>query len=100
MSIVKTSRAALAAVTIAALSTASIGTSASAGEHRRHNNDAGAAVALGIGALIVGGIIASQSRRDRHHEYRHAPPPRHYAPAYREHGPRRHHEPVKERFND
>jgi hypothetical protein len=97
-------RTALTAFTIAAFACAAFAGPASAGEYRRHNDDAGAAIALGIGALVIGGILASKSKHRGHNDerhYRHAPPPRvyhenrHYAPPRVHRGP-----PAKERFND
>lgn len=77
-------RSVLIGTSLAAFGVAAIAAPASA-DYRRRNDDAAAAAVLGIGALIVGGIIANQSHRrhrDRDHDYRGS---RYSAPAYREH---------------
>ena len=84
-------RTTVIAASLAAFGVVAISAPASA-DYRRRNDDAGAAAAIGIGALIVGGIIASQSHRKNrhveeyraaHHErsYSYAPAPRHYGHA-------------------
>jgi hypothetical protein len=98
----KLTRTATTALVIGALGIASVAGPASARD--RHHNDAGAAVALGIGALVIGGILASQARRDRDRLEN-----RHYRPEHRSYGhdndgrrhyERRHRGPNHERFND
>lgn len=70
------------AVTIAALGLSSVVSPASAGALRRGDERAGAAIALGIGALVVGSILAAKSRDTRHADFRREPaPPRYSHPA-------------------
>jgi hypothetical protein len=64
MAFSKTARSAVIATTLAALIGTTMTTSAEARWRGRH----GGGLALGIGSLIVGGILASQyNRRDRYH---------------------------------
>ena len=93
-------RSVLVGTSLAAFCMTAIAGPASA-DYRRRNNDAGAAAAIGIGALIIGSIIANQSNRrhrDRDYDY-HAP--RHAAPLYREHRRTRpYYSPNTPRYND
>jgi hypothetical protein len=93
-------RSVLIGTSLAAFSVVAIAAPASA-DYRRRNDDAAAAAAIGIGALIVGGIIANQSHRqhrDRDDNYR---APRHSAPVYREHRQTRpYYSPNTPRYND
>lgn len=98
----KISRTVLVTALSASLATTALIGSANAGDYSRRN-DAGAAIALGIGALIVGGILASKSKHRRHEDERHyQPAPRHhFAPRHGHHdAPTRQYGPVRERFND
>jgi hypothetical protein len=93
-------RTTVIAASLAAFGVSAIAAPASAG-YRHRNHDAGAAAAIGIGALIVGGIIASQSRRHKRHHVEEYRGPRHYqsyryAPAPRHYG----HAPQREYMND
>jgi hypothetical protein len=102
MSVAKLSRTALTAAAIAAFAVSTLSAPASASTSR-HGDEVGAAVAIGIGALIVGGILASKSRKHKHHEGHYAPPPRHHAPVHQYHpAPRSYGPPAvrTERYND
>lgn len=94
-------RSTVIAASVAAFSVTAIAAPASAG-YRYRNHDAGAAAAIGIGALIVGGIIASQSRRHKRHHVEEYRGPRHYQSyqSYR-HAPRHYgYAPRREYMND
>jgi hypothetical protein len=77
MAISKTARSAVIAASLAALVGTTMTTSAEARWRGRHYG--GGALALGIGSLIVGGILASQHRR--HYRYRYYDDT-YYAPTY------------------
>lgn len=82
MTISSLNRSTISAITAVALSAGLWSGSAAAGERNRRDADLGAAVAVGVGAAILGTILAKKShdrrghyygdRRD--HEYRQAPP--------------------------
>lgn len=78
MTISKIFRPAFAAAVVASLAFGAIASPAIAANSRRGNEEVGAAVALGIGAVVIGSILANKSRRDRHREEYREPPRPHY----------------------
>lgn len=101
MSTTRIARTGIAAALAAAIAATAV-TPSEARTYRRHN-DAGAALALGIGAAIIGGIIANKHRKRHRDYYRYDDGPRFYGNSHRRnyyrHGPRVDRHP-KERFND
>lgn len=75
MALAKSARTAVIATALAALVGTSMTTTAEA-RYRRHYG--GGALALGIGSLIVGGILASQHHRRHRYYYSDS----YYAPTY------------------
>ena len=63
----------------AAVIAVTVGTPANANERRRSDGEIGAAVAIGVGALILGSVLAQKSHRDRYREVRHEPPRHRYS---------------------
>lgn len=96
MTRIKSPRAAITALTLAAFSTVALAAPASAeGYRRRGNDEAAAALALGIGALVVGGILASKAKRRHHYDGHYYEAPRHYAPQHHKY---RYHAPYKKHY--
>jgi hypothetical protein len=85
------------ATVVAVLSVAVGAIAGPASANGSRDRDAGAAIALGIGAVVIGSILASKSR-DRHREVYHEPPrePRFDQHRYRHPAPHVNHAPPKQ----
>jgi len=84
MSFAKSARSAVIATALAAL----VGTSMTTSAEARWRGHHGGGLALGIGALVVAGILASQHHRHHRHYYYSSS---YYQPYYGYYGHRRHH---------
>lgn len=85
MSFAKSARSAVIATALAAL----VGTSMTTSAEARWRGHHGGGLALGIGALVVAGILASQHHRHHRHYYYYSSS--YYQPYYGYYGHRRHH---------